>query len=109
MDRELRGQHLEGRLFVGLALFYGEADESDLVERILSVCRTGDGRLGEVRKVLADGEAHFSARFDIDRQVVDFSLRKPNSALSLSEAESVSVWVTVVPLQPSDTCTLAAS
>ena len=71
MDRELRGQHLEGRLFVGLALFYGEADESDLVERILSVCRTGDGRLGEVRKVLADGEAHFSARFDIDRQVVD--------------------------------------
>jgi hypothetical protein len=38
-----------------------------------------------------------------------FSLRKPNSALSLSEAESVSVWVTVVPLQPSDTCTLAAS
>ena len=28
-----------------------------------------------------------------------FSLRRPNSALSLSEAESVSVWVTVVPLQ----------
>ena len=71
MDRELRGQHLEGRLFVGLALFYGEADEGDLVEGILPVCRTGDGRLGEVRKVLADGEAHFSARFDIDRQVVD--------------------------------------